>query len=860
MELRPLDGISSKPTIAILIKESSSKPSSVLSGYSAYISKELLPMYGVAPLYYAPNNKISVKDAKAYIMELLPMLAVKGITHLYVADSTYFKILTNEKKSDPWRGYILPCAIEGFEFFKIFLGYNYNVLFHNPNYDSYISTSIQSLEQSITNNSTKNKKFNFKLHSVIDMDTREAGYWYDYLINTDKLSIDLEGFDLKFYNTSLATVSIAWNAKEALAFNIDMQEKCIRRSNIAFTFLLKLLFNYKGKWIAHNASFDFKVFIFELFMKRDFHDFSGMNYGIETLCENFEDTKLIYYCATNNAVENKLSLKEIAHEYVGNYAQESIDDVTQIPLKELLKYNAIDAVATFWVYEKYYPKLIEENQLEVYGSIFKKSVKLFLQAELVGVPLCMDSVLKAINTCEAIKKEAQAKILNSPAMKQYAEEKATFNFDNQHLIWKKKRESLDYFRSIFEFNPNSNQQAADFLYNFIGFDPVEFTDGGEPSTSKDALLPLKFQTDDPQFLEILQGFLELSEVSIILNNFLTTFRDESILKEDGVYWLHGSFNIGGTKSGRLSSSNPNLQNIPSSSKYGKLIKSCIKAPTGWIICGADFSSLEDRVDALLTKDTNKLKVYTDGYDGHSLRTYFYFSKRMPDIDPNDVNSINSIKDLYPIYRQDSKAVTFSLTYLGTWSTLVKNCGFTKEQAKEIERSYHILYKESDEYKDKRLEQASIDGYAVLAFGLKIRCKLLQSSMYGSKYMTSAARAEMRTIGNAFGQSYGMLNNRAGIAFQETCLSHPTYSESVFPIMHIHDAQYYLIRDDLQVLHFTNTHVVKEMSWQELPEISHDQVKLGAELEVFHPSWANPIHIPNNATIENLISIGETISD
>src|SRR5690606_19651736 len=84
--------------------------------------------------------------------------------------------------------------------------------------------------------------------------------------------------------------------------------------------------------------------------------------------------------------------------------------------------------------------------------------------------------------------------------------------------------------------------------------------------------------------------------------------------------------------GRLSSSNPNLQTIPANSKYGKLIKSCFRAPEGWLFVGLDFASLEDRISALTTKDTNKLKVYTDGFDGHSLRAQSYFSEQMPDIE------------------------------------------------------------------------------------------------------------------------------------------------------------------------------------------------------------------------------------
>ena len=78
-------------------------------------------------------------------------------------------------------------------------------------------------------------------------------------------------------------------------------------------------------------------------------------------------------------------------------------------------------------------------------------------------------------------------------------------------------------------------------------------------------------------------------------------------------------------------SNPNLQNLPSNSKYGKLIKSCVQAGEGWLFVGLDFASLEDRISALTTKDKNKLKVYLENYDGHCLRAYAYFGEEMPDI-------------------------------------------------------------------------------------------------------------------------------------------------------------------------------------------------------------------------------------
>ena len=74
-----------------------------------------------------------------------------------------------------------------------------------------------------------------------------------------------------------------------------------------------------------------------------------------------------------------------------------------------------------------------------------------------------------------------------------------------------------------------------------------------------------------------------------------------------------------------------MQNLPAGSTFGKLIKSCFKAAAGWLMVGADFNALEARIDALLTKDKNKLAVYTDGMDSHSINTLTYWPDKMPDI-------------------------------------------------------------------------------------------------------------------------------------------------------------------------------------------------------------------------------------
>lgn len=285
-----------------------------------------------------------------------------------------------------------------------------------------------------------------------------------------------------------------------------------------------------------------------------------------------------------------------------------------------------------------------------------------------------------------------------------------------------------------------------------------------------------------------------------------------------------------------------------------MIKSCFQAPPGYLLIGLDYSSLEDKISALLTKDRNKLKVYTDGYCGHCLRAYSYYKDQMPDINES-VDSINSIAKLYPKLRQASKTPSFALQYLGTYITLMKNSGFSEEEAKSIEARFHELYTESGAWVEDKIQKATVDGYVIGAFGLRVRTPLLNQVIRGNSKTPFEAEAEGRTAANALSQSYCMLNSRSSAAFMKR--SRKDWGSTIKPLAQIHDAFYMLIPDDLEIIQYVNKHLVEETLWQDDPAIWHEQVKLGGELSVFFPSWAEEMTIPNEATDEEILSRVDT---
>lgn len=219
----------------------------------------------------------------------------------------------------------------------------------------------------------------------------------------------------------------------------------------------------------------------------------------------------------------------------------------------------------------------------------------------------------------------------------------------------------------------------------------------------------------------------------------------------------------------------------------------------------------------------------------------------------DVHEINSVQHIYKDLRFESKAPTFALTYQGTFHTLMKNLGWDKDKAIAVEKLYHELYQISDAWVAAKLDQASKLGYVTVAFGLRVRTPLLKQVIRGTSKTPYEAEAEGRTAGNALGQSWCLLNSRASVEFMAKVRA-SQHRTDIKPCAHIHDAQYMLVKDDIDVVMYANEHLVKAVQWQDHPDIANDEVKLGGEFSIFWPSWADDITIPNYATEKEIRSI------
>jgi len=821
-------------------------------------------------LAYNEAGKAPTGFIKDYLAKLLPALDSLGVKYLYCCDGNYFKVLTKMSKAEPHYGYCLPCKIQGFEHMQVVLGMNYQALIYNPELCNKLDMSLKTLAESIQG--TYEPLGQNIIHSALyPQNEDEIQAALNQLHEYPELAADIEAFSLSFHEAGIATIAFAWDQHNGIAFAVDyspIQGATAapygeRIDNVRVKRMLcKFFREYKGKLTWHNASYDLRSIIYELWMQ-DPLDTEGLLTGLDLMTAWFDDTKVIAYLATNTTAGNVLGLKPLAHEFAGNWAVDEIKNVLAIPLDKLLQYNLVDSLCTNFVKDKYYPIMVQDKQEELYHSLMLPSLKVIIQMELAGMPMKDSRVQEAKAELERQQQEVLDVIMGHPLIKpledKLTQEDWQKDFDdrrkkakNPDKIMPKPRENYPRV----QFNPASGQQLQRLLYEEMGLPVLDLTDTKQPATGGDTLAKLIHHTTDASQKAFLEAMIGYVGVSKILSAFIPSF-EGGLLKEDGMRYLHGGFNLGGTVSGRLSSSKPNLQQIPANSTHGKLIKKCFSAPEGWIFVGADFNSLEDYISALTTKDPNKLNVYIKGFDGHCLRAAYYFPEdllaRGIRIALDDPDSVNSIKKVAPDLRQDSKGPTFALTYQGTWHTLHNNLGIPEERAKAIEENYHELYKVSDGYVAERLKQANKDGYVEVAFGLRLRTPLLKQVIWNGPKMPYEASAEGRTAGNALGQSYGLLNNRAAVEFMGKVWDSP-YRHDIKPVALIHDAIYLLIRDQLDVVDWVNRELIKSMQWQELPEIQHDTVKLGAALDLFFPDWAHPVTLPNNASKQEILEL------
>ena len=254
----------------------------------------------------------------------------------------------------------------------------------------------------------------------------------------------------------------------------------------------------------------------------------------------------------------------------------------------------------------------------------------------------------------------------------------------------------------YEFNLNSPKQLGVALFEELGLPAKKKTKSGY-STNAEVLEDLK---DKHPAVSLLLEYRQLAKLKSTYTDGLQT-----CIAEDGR--IHTTFNQTEARTGRISSLEPNLQNIPVRTNEGKRLREFFVAEDGKVLVDADYSQIELRVLASMANDKNMISAFESGTDIHTATAAQVFGM------PTDM--------VTPVMRSRAKAVNFGIVYgIGAFS-LAKDIGVTRKEADTYIKSYLATYPQVAQYMDDTISEAKLNGYVTTLFGRRRYLPELASS-------------------------------------------------------------------------------------------------------------------------------------
>ena len=273
-----------------------------------------------------------------------------------------------------------------------------------------------------------------------------------------------------------------------------------------------------------------------------------------------------------------------------------------------------------------------------------------------------------------------------------------------------------------EFNINSPRQVAHILFDKLG---IKAYNNKKMSTKADILEELRF-------IPIVEDILNYRKYAKLKNTYIDVY--EKLIAEYGDI-IHTTFNQTLTSTGRLSSSEPNLQNIPTRDDYGKnLRKIFVSKFQGGKIISADYNQIELRLLADMSGEDELINSYRQGKDIHALTASQIFNV--------DIDKVSSLQ------RREAKAVNFGIIYGISDYGLSQNIKITRESAKKYINSYFTRYPKVKKFMDNNVTFAKEKGYAVTKFGRIRKIPELSSSKYQTRAFGERVAMNMPLQGTA----------------------------------------------------------------------------------------------------------------
>ncbi len=276
-----------------------------------------------------------------------------------------------------------------------------------------------------------------------------------------------------------------------------------------------------------------------------------------------------------------------------------------------------------------------------------------------------------------------------------------------------------------EFNLDSPKQLQAVLFDELGLEAKLKTPGGQPSTNEEALDAIADSHELPRVILDYRGLAKLR----------STYTDKlSSIVNPRTGRVHTSYHQGSVATGRISSSDPNLQNIPVRTDEGRRIRQAFIAPPGWRVMAADYSQIELRIMAHLSGDEGLLKAFHEGGDVHRATAAEVFGLKPEEVSANQ--------------RRAAKAINFGLMYGMSAFGLARQLGVDRGEAGDYMARYFARYPGVHAFMEATREQAHRDGYVETIFGRRLYLENLGSRNHGLRQGAERAAVNAPMQGSA----------------------------------------------------------------------------------------------------------------
>ena len=248
-----------------------------------------------------------------------------------------------------------------------------------------------------------------------------------------------------------------------------------------------------------------------------------------------------------------------------------------------------------------------------------------------------------------------------------------------------------------ELNPNSPKQLSAYLYDKLGLKGIKKNKSGY-STDEDTLKDLRVTY--PEYDNFISSILKYREINKLYSTYTLNMLEYAV--DDRI---HTEFKQTGTATGRLSSINPNMQNIPQKGEYAEILRSSFVAKQGCRLVSLDYSQIELRILAHLSQDENLIKAFNENKDIHTMTAHSIFH-----LSPNDVVTHD--------IRRIAKAVNFGILYGLSSFGLARDTKVTRKEAQRFIDGYFALYPKVKIFIDEIIKQTREKGYCSTILGRK----------------------------------------------------------------------------------------------------------------------------------------------